>query len=194
MAGAQAQSASTAAGGSTAAAPSSDTKRELAGKLVQLQRGPEMERTAFQLVSSAINPLIAKWSPKLEALPKASMEKARDQLNTELKALGEKTRTVIEAQMQKSAEDKLLPAYVERFSEDEMRQLISMFESPVFRKYQEIAPDLGNLWIKDVVDKSGEQVFVNAKAFDEAAEKILGDKPAAAPKAAAPKAAAPAKK
>lgn len=159
-----------------AAAVPTASQRELATKLVALQRGPEMERMAFQLTGSAVQPVIAKWAPKLENMPKADQEKARDQLNTELKTLGDSTRKIIETQMDKSADSTLLPAYIERFSEAEMKQLVTLFESPAFKKYQTAAPELGNVWIKDVVDNSRTVVDEKTKAFDVIAAKIVGEK------------------
>ncbi len=135
-----------------------------------------MERMAFQLTGSAVQPVIAKWAPKLENMPKADQEKARDQLNTELKTLGDSTRKIIETQMDKSADSTLLPAYIERFSEAEMKQLVTLFESPAFKKYQTAAPELGNVWIKDVVDNSRTVVDEKTKAFDVIAAKIVGEK------------------
>lgn len=161
---------------STAAAAPTASQRELATKLVALQRGPEMERMAFQLTGSAVQPVIDKWAPKLENMPKVDQEKARDQLNAELKTLGDSTRKIIETQMDKSAESTLLPAYIERFSEAEMKQLVALFESPAFKKYQTAAPELGNVWIKDVVDNSRTVVDEKAKSFDVIAAKIVGEK------------------
>jgi len=158
------------------ATPPTANQRELAAKLVALQRGPEMERMALQLTSSAVQPVISKWAPKLENMPKANQEKARDLLNTELKTLGDSTRTLIDAQMDKSADSTLLPAYIERFTEAEMKQLIVLFESPAFKKYQTAAPELGNVWIKDVVDNSRASVEEKIKAFDVIAAKIVVEK------------------
>ena len=157
-------------------AASANAKLELAAKLVALQRGPDMERMVFQLTSSAVQPVIAKWAPELESMPKAKIEKAREQLNAELKTLGDTTRKLIDTQMAKSADSALLPAYLERFSEEEMKQLLAMFESPIYKKYQSLAPELGNLWVKDVVDNTRSAVEDSAKAFDVVAAKIVGKK------------------
>jgi hypothetical protein len=158
------------------ATPAASAKLELAAKLVALQRGPDMERMVFQLTSSAVQPVIAKWAPELESMPKAKIEKAREQLNAELKTLGDTTRKLIDTQMAKSADSALLPAYLERFSEEEMKQLLAMFESPIYKKYQSLAPELGNLWVKDVVDNTRSAVEDSAKAFDVVAAKIVGKK------------------
>ncbi len=151
-----------------------DNKQALAAKLVALQRGPEMERMAFQLTSGAVQPAIQRWAQKLETLPAAKQEKARDQLNAELKAHGDGVRRLIEDQMAKSADSKLQSAYVERFSESEMTQLVTLFESPTFKKYQTMAPELGDLWIKDVIENSRAAVLEKDKAFDVKAASILG--------------------
>ena len=181
---------------SAAPAPVSDTAKALAARMVALQSGPEMERTVYQLTSGAMQPLIAKWAPKMEALPAAKQEKAREQLNAELKKVGDGTRKIIETQMTKSAGSVLEKAYLERFTEDELKAMVAMFEAPVFKKYQSLAPELGNLWVKDVVDNSREAVFAQDKAFDEAAAKIVGEAPAAPkqPTAKPPAKPAPAKK
>jgi len=170
-----------------AAAPAvaTDNKQALAAKLVALQRGPEMERMAFQLTSGAVQPAIQRWAEKLDTLPVAKQEKARDQLNAELKIHGDSVRRLIEAQMAKSADSKLQAAYVERFSEGEMTQLVTLFESPTFKKYQTMAPELGDLWIKDVIENSRAAVLEKDKAFDAKAASILGTD--AAEKKPAPK-------
>ena len=51
-----------------------------------------------------------------------------------------------------------------------------MFESPAFKKYQTAAPELGNVWIKDVVDNSRAAVDEKTKAFDVIAAKIVVEK------------------
>lgn len=165
-------SAQTASAITTTAA--TDTKRDLAAKLVALQRGPEMERMTLQLTTGAIQPLIAKWGPKLETMPVAKQEKARDQLNAELKLLGDSIRKMLEDQMNKSAETSLLPAYMERFSEEEMRQLVTLFEAPAFKKYQSVSPELGDIWIKDVMDSARATVVEKEAVFDTTAAKIIG--------------------
>jgi hypothetical protein len=179
-----AASASVPVAATTPSAPVSDAAKSLAARMVALQSGPEMDRTVYQLTTGAMQPLIAKWAPKMEALPASKQDKAREQLNAELKKAGDATRKLIETQMNKSATSVLEKAYLERFTEDELKAIVTMFEAPVFKKYQSLAPELGNLWIKDVVENSREAVFAQDKVFNDAAAKIVGEVPA--PAAAAP--------
>lgn len=181
--GAHAQAATAAAPATQAVA--SDNKQALAARLVALQRGPDVERMSFQLTSGAVQPAIQRWAEKLDAIPVSRQEKVRDQLNAELKLHGDAIRKMIEEQMLKSGDSKLLPAYVERFSEDEMMQLVTLFESPTFKKYQSLAPELGNLWVKDVMDSSRAAILEKDKEFDKKAAAIFG--PEAADKKSAPK-------
>lgn len=181
----QAQTTAPAPAAATAAAPAAagDAKRSMAIRMVALQKGaPDMERTAYQLTTSAIQPLVEKWGPKLDKLPAARQEKAREQLDAELNKLGAAVRKLIEPQMPRSADSVLVQAYLDRFSEEELRFLVSTFESATFRKYQAGAPELGNIWIKDVIDATREDVLKSTAAFEEAAAKILAEKPAATKK------------
>jgi uncharacterized protein len=68
----------------------------------------------------------------------------------------------------------LVSAYAERFSQDELKQLVALLEAPVFKKYQTTAPELGNLFVKAIVDGTRDQVTARSKVFDAAAAKIVG--------------------
>ncbi|MBP8019129.1 MAG: DUF2059 domain-containing protein [Hylemonella sp.] len=189
-----AQNTSAASTTANAAAPASDAAKALATKMVALQNGPEMDRMVYQLTSGAMQPLIAKWAPKMEALPASKQDKAREQLNTELKKTGDTTKKIIEGQMAKSANSVLEKAYLERFTEDELKAIVAMFESPIFKKYQSVAPELGNVWVKDVIDNSRGAVLAEGKSFDDIAAKIVDEKSSNASTKTAPAKAAATKK
>ena len=189
-----AQNTSAASTTANAAAPASDAAKALATKMVALQNGPEMDRMVYQLTSGAMQPLIAKWAPKMEALPASKQDKAREQLNTELKKTGDTTKKIIEGQMAKSANSVLEKAYLERFTEDELKAIVAMFESPIFKKYQSVAPELGNVWVKDVIDNSRGAVLAEGKSFDDIAAKIVDENSSNASTKTAPAKAAATKK
>ncbi len=166
-----------------------DTKTEWAGKVVALQQGPELERLVSQLAGSTTQELIANWGPKLETnVPKARQQKAQEDLNAELKKYSADTNALITKQVKKVSAEVLVPAYAERFTLDELKQIAGFFESPAIKKYQSNAPELGNLFVQKLVDASRSDVVARAKQFDDAALKIVGN---TAPE---PKASKPAKK
>ena len=82
----------------------------------------------------------------------------------------------------------MVPAYAERFTLDELKQIAGFFESPAIKKYQSIAPEMGTTFVQKLVEASRADVVARARQFDDAALKIVG------PDAAAPKASKPTKK
>ena len=170
-------------------AQTADPKFELASKVVALQQGPELDRLVQQLSGGATQELIASWGPKLEAsVPKAKQKKASEDLNVELKKYSEDTSKLIGNQVSKVSADTLVPAYAEKFSLEELKQIAAFFESPAIKKYQSTAPELGNIFVQKLIEASRPDVMARAKQFDEAAVKIVGSAPApAAPGKAPPK-------
>jgi len=161
-----------------ASAQTVDPKIELATKVVALQQGPELDRLVDQLSGSATQELIANWGPKLETtVPKAKQQKASDDLNVELKKYSEDTSKLIGKQVGKVSADTLVPAYAEKFSLEELRQIAAFFESPAIKKYQSTAPELGNIFVQKLIEASRPDVTARAKQFDELALKIVGSAP-----------------
>lgn len=168
-------------------AQSADPKIEWAAKVVALQQGPELDRLVGQLSASAAQELIANWGPKLEAgVPKAKQQKASEDLNVELKKYSEDTSKIISKQVSKVSTDTLVPAYAERFTLEELKQLAAFFESPAIKKYQSSAPELGSVFVQKLVEASRSDVQARAKQFDDAAVKIVGTTPAPAAPGKAP--------
>lgn len=170
-------------------AQTSDPQTEWAKKVVALQQGPELDRLVAQLAGSTAEDLIAKWGPQLQAnVPKAKQKKASEDLNAELKKYADDTKQLIDKQVSKVSADVLVPAYAERFTLEELKQIATFFESPAIKKYQTTAPELGNIFVQKLVDATRSDVIARIKQFDDAALKIVGTAPAA------PGASKPAKK
>ena len=170
-----------------ASAQSADPKIELATKVVALQQGPELDRLVQQLSGGATQELIASWGPKLEAsVPKAKQQKASDDLNVELKKYSDDASKLISKQVGKVSADTLVPAYAEKFSLEELKQIAAFFESPAIKKYQSTAPQLGNIFVQKLIEASRPDVAARAKQFDEVAGKIVGSAPSPASPGKAP--------
>jgi uncharacterized protein len=170
-----------------ALAQTADPKTEWATKVVALQQGPELDRLVQQLSGGATQELIASWGPKLEAsVPKAKQQKASEDLNVELKKYSEDANKLISKQVSKVSTDTLVPAYMEKFTLEELKQLVAFFESPAIKKYQSTAPELGNIFVQKLIEASRTDVMARAKQFDDAAVKIVGSAPAPAAPGKAP--------
>jgi len=170
---------------STSALAQND-KRALATKLAQIQAKADSAALAGQLTDSAVGPVLAGWSQRLdETVPPARQKDVRDKLDVELKKFAESTYRTVEAQTGKAAEAALVPIFMEKLSEDELKTIITYLESPVSAKFQALGPDATNAWAKRVVDATKPAVEAGAKNFDSAATRIVN---------AAGSGAAPAKK
>ncbi|WP_431191533.1 DUF2059 domain-containing protein [Ottowia testudinis] len=160
---------------STSAVAQNDSKRALAAKLAQIQLKADGPAMAEQLTGSAVQPILANWSQRLdETVPPARQKEVRDKLDVELKKFAESTHKAIEAQVGKSAEAALVPVFMEKLSEDEMKTIITYLESPVSAKFQSLGPDATNAWAKRIVDATKSSVESGVKSFDAAAGRIVG--------------------
>ena len=175
-------------------AQTADPKLEWATRLVALQQGPDLDSLVEQLAGSATQDLIAGWESRLEtSVPPAKQAKATEDLNAELAKFAADANKIIGSKVSQANRDALVPAYMDRFTLDELKQLTAFFESPAVKKYKATTPDLVNVFVKQLVESSRTEIQARAKQFNETATKIVGAAPAAKPAGAAP-AAKPAKK
>ena len=159
-----------------------DPKLELATKVVALQQGPELNRLVDQLANSTAQDLLQKWGPKLQTnVPKAKLPQVTAALNAELQKYSSEVSQLIGGKVGKVGGDALIPVYMEKFTLEELRQIAAFFESPAIKKYQASAPELGNIFIQQLIEAARTDVSARATQFDETAAKIIGVN--AAPKA-----------
>ena len=159
---------------STGANAQNDSKRALAVKLAQMQQKADGEAMIEQLTATAVQPLLAGWSQRLdETVPPARQKEVRDKLDVELKKYADSTHKVVEAQTAKAAEAALVPIFMEKLTEDELKQIVAYMESPVSAKFQALGPDATNAWAKRIIDATKPQVESGAKNFEAAANRIV---------------------
>ena len=174
----------------TVHAQTADPKLEWANKAVALQQGPELERLVSQLADSATQDILQNWGPKLQSdVAPAKMGQAKDSLNAELKKYFDAVSKTIGDKVTKVSEVALVPAYMERFSLDELKQLVAFFDSPVIKKYQSAAPELSSLFVRQLIEETRTDVIARGRQFDDAAAKIIATAPAAGAAATKPAAA-----
>lgn len=161
-----------------------DPKLEWATKVVALQQGPDMDRLVANLASGTTQDMINNWQPRMLAnVAKPQQAKVTAELDAELQKYSDEVRKIIRSKLQKVSIDALVPAYLERFTLDELKQIAGFLEAPAIRKYQSIAPELGSIFANKLVEASRTEVIARAKLFDDAATRIVGPAPAAAPAA-----------
>ena len=148
-------------------------KKELAAKLVA-QQTSDLDQLSAQLTNNAVAPMLAKWAPRLQSeVAESRRKEVADKLNEELNRFRDDTYAIIKGKTGKASAEALTPLYVERFSDDELKQLTAIFESPVFKKLQATAPELQKALIQKLVEDSRGEVQTRTAAFDAAAAKLI---------------------
>ncbi|WP_213359394.1 DUF2059 domain-containing protein [Brachymonas denitrificans] len=151
------------------------TRKELATRIVNLQKAHDMDALIAQLASSATQTVVSTWLPKLDQVPQARQKAAADLLDAELKKFNDDNVRTIKARNERVSLDVLVPAYAERFTADELRQLVAFMESPVIKKYYAANPQLANMLAQKLVDATRADVEARIKAFDTRAAQIIGN-------------------
>ncbi|MBR6975388.1 MAG: DUF2059 domain-containing protein, partial [Ottowia sp.] len=129
--------------------------------------------------------LIIHWTQEVEkSVPAARQQEVRNQLDVELKKFTEKTEKNVSAQVASAAESALVPVFMEKLSEDELKTIVTYLESPASTKFQNLGVEAGNAWAMKIIEATKDAVERDVKSFDAAAKRIVDA--AAAKKAAAP--------
>jgi hypothetical protein len=174
------------------AAQAQNAKKELVQKLLLLQQ-PGLEnmarelagRPAMQLMQAANNVLQTQVPPeKREAVGKS--------IEADLKKYVDEATPLIRDRAVKLAPVTYGASLEEKFSEDELKQLIAWYESPVNRKFQQLGPEMQNGFMQKLVAETAPVLDPKLQATQQKLRVSLGLPPAAAASAAtlAPKSAA----
>ena len=176
-----------------AAAPAhAQNKKELIAKVVQLHM-QGIENVGRVIAGQTSQQMLQAAG---QALPRVAADK-REAVGKEIQDDVKKFYDEIEPLLKKRAVE-LAPAtvgaaYEEKFSEDELKVIISWLESPVSKKYAQMDRDQGNALAEKVVADTRPTIEPKLKALEAIVAKRLGVA-ANEPSASAPKPAAPKKK
>ncbi len=176
------------------ATPASPAKKELVQKLLVLQQpGIEqvarglVERPALQMMQEAGQVLQRQIAPdKREAIGK--------QVEADVKKYVEEATPLVRERAIKLAPTTIGPILEEKFSEDELKQLIAWLESPINKKYAQIGPEMQTAFVQKLVVDARPVVDPKLQALDAKVRSTLGlpapgaaSAPAASRPASAPK-------
>lgn len=145
----------------------SPAKKELVQKLLLLQQpGIEsvargvVERPASQLMQAAVQALQTQVPPE-------KREAAGRSIETDVKKFVEESVPLLRERAVKLAPTVLGPLLEDKLSEDDLKQLIAWFESPVNKKYQQIAPELQNNFSQKLIAEAGPLLDAKLQALQQ---------------------------
>ncbi|WP_298831126.1 DUF2059 domain-containing protein [uncultured Piscinibacter sp.] len=180
--------------GATLAHAQANPKKELVAKLLQLQQGSIeglartiVERPAVQMMQAAATTLQAQ-------VPPARREAVAKSVDADIRKFVDEATPILAERALKIAPAAYGAQLEEKFSEDELRQLIAWLESPVNRKFQQQLPELQNTFTQKLVAEAGPLLDAKLQALQRKLQATLapasaGSAPAAKPAAAPAKAA-----
>lgn len=120
----------------------SAAKKELVAKILKLQQGG-IEGVARQLVQQPVAQLMQQAGPALQQRVAADRRQAvAADIQADARKYVEEMSPVAIEKATKLAPSVIGPMLEERFSEDELKQLITIIESPVNRKYQAMGGEM----------------------------------------------------
>lgn len=191
--GAHAQStpAPAAPASASAPAPSSPAKKELVQRVLKLQQSG-IERLATAMTEEPAVVLVERASMMIAAnVPKERQEAISKEIQADVQKYLKDTVPQVRKSAQQLAPSTIGAVLESKFSEEELRQVVAVMESPAYAKYQQLSGEMQQTLQAKLVDDTRATVEPRVQAL----EKTLGDRLRAATQASAPatKPAAPAK-
>ena len=188
---AHAQNATTPA--ASAPLPSSPAKKELVQKLLVLQQ-PGIESIARNMVEQpAMRMFQAAGQALQQKVPAEKREAVGKSIEADIRKYVDESVPIVRERAIKLAPSTIGTMLEERFTEDELKQLVAWLESPVNKKYSQVGPEMQNSFMKKLVEESRPLVEPRLQALESKVRASLGvpEPSASAPaKAPAPKKAA----
>ena len=125
-----------------------ETKKELVQKVLQLQQ-PMIESIARSIVERPAAQLMQSAGQVLQTqVPADKREAVAKSVEADVKKYVEESTPLLRERALKLAPSTLGAGLEEKFSEDELRQLITWLESPVNKKFQQVGPEMQNNFVQ----------------------------------------------
>jgi hypothetical protein len=168
---AQAQQAAPAA---APAAASSPAKKELIARILKIQQ-PAIDTMAQGLVQEPLGPLLERAEAALQQrVPAEKREAVAKGIQDDTRKFVDEAVPLVRDRATRIAPTTITPILEEKFTEDELRQVIAFLESPVLTKFQAAGLDIQRALAQKVVNETRPQVEQKFRGLEESIAKRLG--------------------
>ncbi|HEY1393679.1 MAG TPA: DUF2059 domain-containing protein [Methylibium sp.] len=177
-----------------APAVQAQSKKELVQKLLTLQQ-PGSEALGQSIASQTANRVMQAADEGLQRVPADKRAAVGKAMEADIKKFYDDSAAVLRDRAVKIAPAAIGPLLEEKFTEDELKQLIAWAESPVNKKYQQLAPEMENSLVEKLVADTKPTIQPKLATLEQSLRKRLADASgaASAPAASASKPAAKSK-
>lgn len=155
-------------------AESSAAKKELVAKVLQLQQ-PGIEMAARALAERPAAQMMQQAGLALQArVPADKREAVAKEIQADVKAYVDQAVPLVTAQAVKVAPLTIGAMIDEKFTEDELKQLIAIIESPVNRKFVQLGGEMQKALNDRLVTDTQGEITPKVKALEQAISQRLG--------------------
>lgn len=163
--------------GALAQAPApaaSPAKKELVAKLLQLQQ-QDLEVVARGIVQQPAMQMMQQAAPVLQnQVPADKREAAAKSIETDVRRYVDETFPLVRERAIKLAPSTVGAVLEDKFSEDELKQLVAWLESPVNRKFQQASGEMRNAFLQKLVPEARPLMEPKVKALEQSIRSTLG--------------------
>lgn len=163
----------------TAAAPSA-AKKELIAKVLAFQQ-PGIESLARALVEQPASRLMQGAGAALQQVPQDKREAVAKAIEADVRKFVDEASAQTRDKAVQLAPTTIGTMLDEKFNEDELKQLVAWFESPVNKKYQQMGGEMQNALGQKLVAEMRTSIEGKLKALEQGVAKRLGLNPQPAP-------------
>jgi len=158
-----------------AAAPaSSPAKKELVARILKLQQ-PAIDSMAQGLVQEPLGPLLERADAALsQRVPPEKREAVAKGIQEDTRKFVQDTVPIVRDRAVKLAPATIAPILEEKFTEDELKQVVQMLESPVLAKFQAAGVDIQRALAEKVVAETRPQVEQKYRGLEDSIARRLG--------------------
>ena len=157
-----------------AGAQSSAAKKELVAKILQLQQ-PGIEQAAQALAERPAAQMMQQAGLALQNRVAADKREAiAKDIQADVKKYVDEAAPLVRERAVKLAPSTVGALLEEKFSEDELKQLIAIIESPVNRKFAQLNGEMQKVLVEKLVSEMQSTIDPKVKALEQSITKRLG--------------------
>jgi len=165
-------------------AASSPAKKDLVARILKVQQ-PGIEAMARGLVEQPAMELMGNAANALPArVAKDKQEAVGKEIQADVRKYVDDAYPYVRERAVKLAPTTIGPLLEERFTEDELKQIVSIMESPVYTKFQRMGDDMQKILVDKVVADTRTTVEPKVRTLEQTVAKRLGVPPTPAAGAA----------
>ena len=151
----------------SAAQAHADTKKELVQKLLVLQQ-PGIEAAGKQLAEQPAAAMMQRAGIAMQAgLPADKREAVARDIQSDVKKYADEAVPLLRKRAVELAPGTLGPLYEQHFNDDELKQLVTFLESPVYRKYQQLGAEMQRTLAEKLVADTRPTVEPKLRALEQ---------------------------